>query len=168
MSNNRGQTMLEMVVVIAVALLVVSSITFATIASLRNAQFAKNQVQATKFAQEGIEKTRSIRDRNGEVVFRYSEGGTVAYTSKFSDLWTINMGSNCNSGPCFFKLDSANNRLSQVDRVGYEQLGGFKRQVQFSDIANPLAEKQVTVEVVWTDFAGDHQSQLTTILRKVF
>jgi DNA-binding NarL/FixJ family response regulator len=44
-----------------VAIIVVGALTFATIASLRNAQFSQNQAQATKLAQEGLEKVKSLK-----------------------------------------------------------------------------------------------------------
>lgn len=65
MFNEKGQSLLELVVSIAIAILVLGALTFAIITSLRNASFASNQAQATKLAQEGLENVRSTRDRGG-------------------------------------------------------------------------------------------------------
>lgn len=65
--NENGQSLLELVIVIAVMVVVIGALTFATIASLRNAQFSKNQAQATKLAQEGLEWVRTGRDRNKSI-----------------------------------------------------------------------------------------------------
>ncbi len=62
--TERGQSLIELIVVITVTVLIVGALTFATISALRNAQFATNQAQATKLAQDGIEKVRIGRDRN--------------------------------------------------------------------------------------------------------
>lgn len=64
MWSEKGQTLIELIVVIAVIIVVVAALTFATIASLRNANFSQNQAQATKLAQEGLEKVRILRDRD--------------------------------------------------------------------------------------------------------
>ena len=66
-SSEAGQSLIELIVVTAVAVIVVGALTFATIASLRNAAFAKNQSQATKLAQDGLERMRSLRDRDSDI-----------------------------------------------------------------------------------------------------
>lgn len=184
MYSEKGQTLLEMVVVIAVALLVVSALTFATIASLRNSQFAKNQAQATKLAQEGVEKVRSIRDRDGSVIFEYASGGNNPKTEKFSNLWALNMSNDyCGKHACYFKLaQDLSTKMDVLTNEGvdddvidniratnldYETINNFKRQVQISDFSIPKQEKTVTVVVTWTDFAGSHESRITTILRRL-
>ncbi len=180
MYSERGQTLLEMVVVIAVALLVISALTFATIASLRNSQFAKNQSQATKLAQGGIEKVRALRDRDGSVIFEYRSGGSDLKTEKFSGLWALNMSKDCGEHACYLKLTQDPLTKTDVLRrvnddvmedksdLDYEQIDNFKRQIQISDLEVTYGvEKTVTAVVVWNDFAGDHESRITTILRKI-
>lgn len=162
MFNNRqrGQSLLELIVVIAVGILVVGALVFATISSLRNAQFAKNQAQATKLSQEGMERVRGIRDRNDLVQFNYSGG----QTQRFADLWAVPLRNSCN--PCYFRLDSTQQNLSGGN--SWEDLGNnFSRQIEMSDDANWAQEKMMAVVVRWNDFAGLHESKLTTILRKI-
>ncbi len=157
--NNKGQTLIEMIVVISVGVLVVGGLVFATINSLRNANFAKNQAQVTKLAQEGIERVRSIRDQNGVAVFNHGGG----QTSTFSQLYSVLMVSTCN--PCKFNLNSAQNSLNSTSNP--EIVGNFTRQVQITDDAtNWASEKKITVVVSWTDPTGSHESKLTTILTK--
>lgn len=161
-SNVKGQTLMEVVVAVAVGILVVAALVFATIFSLRNANFAKNQAQSTKFAQEGIEQVRSIRDRDGAVFFTHSGGST----SKFSDLWSVRLSDSCT--PCFFTLVSSSNNLNQAAAQSFETLtNAMQRQVQISDDVNFDKEKTITVVVKWSDFAGPHESKLTTVLRKL-
>ena len=59
-----GQSLLEVMVALAVSTLVLTSLVSAVVVSVRNARFAKNQSLATKYAQEGIEKVRIYRDQN--------------------------------------------------------------------------------------------------------
>ena len=61
--SNKGQTLVEVVLAVAVASLVLIGLTRATIVALRNAQFAKNQALATQYAQEGMESLRKCRDQ---------------------------------------------------------------------------------------------------------
>ena len=98
-NEQKGQTLIEMIVVISVGVLVVGGLVFATISSLRNANYAKNQVQVTKLAQEGLERVRSIRNQDGSVNFSHGSGLT---TTKFSDLYGVKMTNTCD--PCKFKL----------------------------------------------------------------
>ena len=76
---------------IAVSVIVVGALVFAIIASLRNAQFSKNQSQATKLAQEGIEKVRSARDRGETIGGNFTIGNAVIDSWQDSDLWIQQM-----------------------------------------------------------------------------
>lgn len=75
----KGQTLLELVAVVAVVIIVVVALTFATISSLRNSQFAQAQAQATKLAQEGIERVRAGRDRNSCIIQSGSFGNVCSW-----------------------------------------------------------------------------------------
>jgi type II secretory pathway pseudopilin PulG len=60
--STRGQTLLELIVAIAVVALVVTGLIVAVTASLHYGQNSKLSSQALKYAQEGIELTREKRD----------------------------------------------------------------------------------------------------------
>lgn len=167
MKQDSGQSLLELVIVIAVSLLVVGAITFATISSLRNAQAAQNQNQATKLAQEGVEKVRSGRDRTGNINNLASAGSLTWSDNSF---WVSNYISSVCPSPCYFNLDPTNSDLTKLTSGGgipsnAEAVGKFKRVVILADGA--VDEKQVTVIVTWNDFSGDHQSKLSTFLRRL-
>src|SRR5687767_1622956 len=102
-SNNRGngQTLVELLVVITIGIIVFGALTIATISSLRNAQSAKNQAQATKLAQEGLERIRADRDRDAGITV---SGGSVTSWSD-PDLWSNRVNVVC--GSCYFKLNSS-------------------------------------------------------------
>src|SRR3989344_4339735 len=182
--SNKGQSLAELIIVMAVAVVVVGALVFATIATTRNAQFAKNQAQATKLAQEGIEKVRIGRDRNalfGSIPSSTAQSwaGTGAAGT---DIWSTQIYNGCGNSPnsCYLKFASAcsvapttcynlNWVASQTTFPnGAEDLAPFKRVIILSDVASTYTvEKQVTVLVQWTDFAGSHESRLTTVLRKI-
>lgn len=166
--TSKGQSLLEVIVVMAVGIIVVGALVFATIASLRNAQFAKNQAQATKLAQEGLEKIRSLRNRDAEI-------GTDIEINKFSGLYTVYLShDHCNDisgdAPCYFWFQPDSDlgqKLTQNSKDKFEIIGPFERQVQISDDATWDSEKNITVIVRWSDFSGMHESKLTTVLRKL-
>lgn len=59
-----GQSLLEVLVAMAVAILVVGGLVLVVIVAVKNASFAKNQALATKYAQGEMENVRSLRDTN--------------------------------------------------------------------------------------------------------
>lgn len=170
MFNDKGQSLMELVVVIAVIIIVVSALTFATIASLRNAQFSKNQAQATKLAQEGIERIRALRDRDTANAINYIKGdGSMA--TKFSDLWAVNLSCPTN---CYFYFNYASPPvLIGATVANFENIPPppdtpqFSRKVIIEDVGNGQSQKKVTVITGWTDISGPHESKLTTILGKI-
>lgn len=62
MTGQKGQTLIEAVVALAVAITILSAIVVAVVSSLSNTQFTKNQNQANHYAQEGMEIVRQIRN----------------------------------------------------------------------------------------------------------
>ncbi|MCR4305671.1 MAG: hypothetical protein NUV73_01130 [Candidatus Daviesbacteria bacterium] len=175
MSNEKGQSLLEVIVAVTVGILVVSALTFATIFSLRNAGFAKASAQATKLAQEGIEMVRTGRDRTAAITgdFQLSNQSITSWDDP--DLWAYRISINCTPN-CYFNINSsgelqyltADSSLPQLVKTN----GQFKRVVVLSDDASYQIEKKVTVIVTWTDFAcgatpNCHESRLTTILRRL-
>ncbi len=160
MSHEKGQSLIEVIVAATVGIMVVGALTFATIFSLRNAQFAKASSQATKLAQEGIEKARTLRDRDGLVNYT---GGSVSI-SKFSDLYNSAFSFSCPSN-CYFYFDAVGT-LTGGTSVNIEPISpNFQRQFLIEDAES--GQKKITALVRWSDFAGSHESRLTTILRKL-
>ncbi len=156
-NNQSGQTLIELMVVILVSVIIIGALVFTTIASLRNAQFSKNQAQATKLAQAGIETVRSLRDRNGLISY---QGNQI----QFSDLWTTDFTCTGGAPNCqFFFSDTG----LLVSGNFFESISpNFKRQVLIEG-SGGTESKNFTVTVGWTDFSGSHASRLTTILGKI-
>jgi len=182
--NSKGQSLAELVIVMAVAIVIVGALVLTTIATLRNSQFSKNQAQATKLAQEGIEKVRTGRDRNALLSNMLSSTATswAGDGTAGTDIWSTQIYNGCGNTPnnCYLKFVSACsvnsatcynlNWLSTSTTFpgGAEDLTPFKRVVVISDTAATYSiEKQVSVIVQWTDFAGNHESRLSTVLRKI-
>lgn len=62
--SRRGQTMIEALVSIGVAITILSAITAVVLSSLNNSTFTKNQDLATTYAKEGIETIRRYTTSN--------------------------------------------------------------------------------------------------------
>lgn len=170
-TKQKGQTLVELIVVIAVVIIVVGALTFATIASIRNARFSTNYAQATKLAQEGLERVRSGRDRNNLISGSFTLGSGTVDNWQDPDLWSNSISANC-IPVCYFKLKNPPSIPGEIEFIGTstllaEQISSFKRSIVLSDTALSFSvEKIVTATVSWTDFSGTHESRLTTILRK--
>ncbi len=180
-----GQGLLELVVVLGVSVIVISALTYATIISLRNAQFANNQSQATKLAQEAIERVRSARDRDLDISYAPnvdSWNGLVPPHNK--PIWNFKVfNDSCNAfgNSCFFRFLNSQGDLAYVgtdpaDSInppnGLEDVYGngiFRRGVIIQDNSSTYQTQKTVIAVVyWTDATGTHHSTLTTILTKMF
>jgi Tfp pilus assembly protein PilV len=62
--NEKGQSLIEILVALAIVVIVILALVGVTTVSIRNATFAKNRALATKYAQEWMEETRKERDEN--------------------------------------------------------------------------------------------------------
>lgn len=179
--SSKGQTLIEVMVVITVGLLIVGGLTFAIVSSLRNAQLAKNQAQGTKLAQEGVEKARLGRDRGDPITGGFTVGGSAVDSWLDPDLWSgqisASSGSPCPPPQnCYFKLSATGLQFlgggSDIPAGSEDPLGDgrFKRAVILSDesaSASFSSQKKLTVIVRWSDFSGNHESKLVTYLRKL-
>ena len=101
-------------------------------------------------------------------------GGNAVTAWDDNDLWSNQISSNCTPN-CYFNINPSGQlqHLTAAPSIpsGAELINNqFTRVVVLSDeAAGDLyrSEKRVTVIVTWTDFAGPHESRLTTILRKL-
>ncbi|MEK7617290.1 MAG: hypothetical protein AAB414_04490 [Patescibacteria group bacterium] len=182
MRREGGQTLLELILVITVIIFVVGALVFATISSLRNASFAQNQAQATKLAQEGIERVRTGRDRN-QCINNLTAGGKTPMSwngdnpncTSTDSFWSTAINGNCGDNTttfCYFKVDDQGVLTNIGTGDGQTVPSGgdvsnppFKRAVIISD--DSTTSKTITVIVTWIDFSGNHSSKLTTVLRQI-
>lgn len=162
-NNSLGQSLLEITIMLGVAIVIITGLTVVTINGLKNSQFAQNQVQATKLAQEGLESVKLVKNRNCKV--NLSGASTDYYWSNVPDTQLI-WGASIESAKTFV-ADTSNCSLAQNNDARVEQLlnGRFQRSITLIKSAD---NQSITVTVVtsWTDISGTHQSKLATILAK--
>jgi len=68
-----GQSLLEMLIALAVMVLVILALVVVTTISVRNADFSRRQILATQYAQASIEEARSLRETQPKDTF-FSSG----------------------------------------------------------------------------------------------
>jgi len=71
-----GQSIIEVIVALALISVVILGLVRVTISSINNASFARDQRGATKYAQEGIEKARQLKEESGAVFWSKSGAET--------------------------------------------------------------------------------------------
>lgn len=170
MLTEKGQTLLEVTVAIGLAVVILGALTILTITSLRNSQFAQNQTNATKLAQEGLEEIRSMRDRNQDGSVCLISSGFNHYN--WTELWGYSCGSNCtfrlqSSGFCSLNSGSfpavASPYLQSIPPGTAEVINNkFTRKITIANYGSN--QKKVTSQVSWNDSSGQHQTTLVTIL----
>ena len=153
--KEKGQTLIEALVALAAAVAVVYAISTAVISALSNAQFSKNQVLATQYAQQGIEIMRQLRDSDWSTFYSYNDSGSSLY----------------------YCLDKNSKSIRSQGTGCGQNVDNFIREVQIqknsSDCRTPSGitnAARITVIVKWSDGkcpAGDaycHKVQLASCL----
>lgn len=174
--NNEGQSMIELVVGIGLITVVVGALAVVTINSLQNTQYSRNQVQATKLAQENIEKARTIKNSNFGVCTQ-DDMTQVLSCSTWDDIWPIQFGemeTTCVNG-CTFNMfnglgncplkSGGNSPFCLKFSATRADLGeGFTSEIIIEDEAP--SQKRVTSRVYWNDASGEHASDLVTVMSR--
>lgn len=143
--NNTGQSLLEVIVATGVAVLLIGGLVVGTTVSLRTSQYGERRSRGIKYAQEGIELTRSSRDGLpwDEFIAKDTNpdeaGGTVTC-----------LGSNgaYSSGPCDVNIGTT-----------------FTRSVSFN-WNNTEGRMEVSVSVSWNEAGKTTDVTLDTYFTK--
>ncbi|MEX0621600.1 MAG: hypothetical protein WD187_01200 [Candidatus Woykebacteria bacterium] len=83
-NSEKGQTLIEAVVTLGVALVIIGSIVSLVNASNRRATLSRQATQASKLSQEGMEIVRNIRDVGNDQAVRVDNTGTCSDASPCS------------------------------------------------------------------------------------
>lgn len=104
LKKESGQTLIEVLVALSVAIVVVAAISVAVLSSLSGAQFTKNQNQATQYAQQGLELIRQIRNSDAATFAALSGSYCMAIScTTLKNSPTDTGGTSCNKNggsPC--------------------------------------------------------------------
>lgn len=118
--NSKGQTIVEAIVVLGIVVLLVTGLIAGTTSSLRSVQSGKIKSQALKYAEEGMEYARNLRNQDWSVF--QAKSGSYCLDSSL----TLTPGSACalTADDIFtrgitFTWDLNNNNMTVVVAVGY-------------------------------------------------
>lgn len=171
--QQKGQTLLELVVGLSLIAVVVGAIAIITTNGLRNTTFSKNQSKATQLAQQNLEKARTVKSSNYGVCL---ENQTTCST--WEEIWNTSFGtyqSGCTTGCTFVIKNNCTVTGNIVKPVCLSfaaapaDLGdNFTGQIIIEDEpGSTTTQKRVISKISWTDTTGTHSSDLVTILSKI-
>lgn len=151
--KNRGFTLVETLVAIAILVTAVTAAFTAAQNGLSSAEFSKNQVTAFYLAQEGIEYIRNLRDDNGindrDWLYNIAETGNPCELGHKCVVDAVN-GSSGTMSQC----SSACPPLMINSNGFYNQLTGsttpFTREVLIESVGGSADEVAVTVTIKWS------------------
>ncbi len=136
-SNRKGQSLVEVVVVIGMVILLVGGLVVGTTTALRSSEHGRLRSQSVKYAQEGVEYARDLRNFSWEE-FQAKTG-----------VW------------CLDKDGALTESQSSICPVNIDN--ALTRSLTFA-WSDP--RMTVTVVVSWNDGSGDHASTLITYFTK--
>lgn len=139
--NEKGQSLFEVVVALAVITLIIVAIVNLATNSIRNSDFSRDKTLATRYSQQALEWLRGQRDSDF----------TTFSNNALTTIWCFSTLAWNSVGPC---------GTSQV-------ISGtiFRREGYFT--TNQIGGKtviQATIRVYWSDAAGDHEVRSSTDL----
>lgn len=147
--KEKGQSIFELVIALAVTMLIVTGIVQVVTISIRNANFAKTQAEATRYAQQAAEWLRAERNKNWELF--YSRATTPLPTGDW----------------CLKNLDWTGSGVCRTSDLTSDFITGtrFLRDLKL-ELTSPPDSKTVKAEirVSWTDSQGKHESKIDTVL----
>lgn len=146
-----GQSLIEVVVSIAIAAILGIALVTTTLITQRTSESAKNNTEATKLAQEGIEQIRVFRDRNG-----YSELEAIVNPNCFYIV------TNVINGETLWGDESV--RCPDGDDIRLDNTVFFRKMSMRDGIQSNT--KIVTVDINWEDSKGKQNVKSETILSR--
>lgn len=139
MHDQRGQTLVEVIVAIGVVVLLVTGLIVSTSVTLKASQYGKMRSIGTQYAQEAVEATRNLRDSGWSSFFAIYGNNGVSPKS-----WCLSKNGEWTemSGTCLANIDSF-----------------YTRVVTFT-WDDP--RMKVDIEVSWIDGGKTYSSKLST------
>jgi hypothetical protein len=142
-SDQNGQTLIEALIALTGAVIVLGALTVAVASSLSNATFLTAQNKAGKYAQQGMEYIRYLRNTDATTFLSYASGNNARCLPEDTGLCPTGIDGTCISGA----PGASGPGLCLVNVAGQ-----FKRTVAFlrpSPRCDPT-ETEVTIDVYWT------------------
>jgi len=85
--NQSGQTLIEAIVALVTILIIITAISIVVVSGISNSQFIKNQNEANKYAQQGMELVRDVQQNNLSAFRDFVGQGTTCIREETSELY---------------------------------------------------------------------------------
>ncbi len=109
-SNEKGQTLIEVLVALTAAVVIIGAIVSASLSALNNSDFARDQNIATQYTQAGIELIRDMRNENiASISAELLPDDTYCLAKACSDL-------DSNNAQCWVKTTSCGQNVDKFVR----------------------------------------------------
>ena len=153
-SSLRGQTLVEVIISVAVAVVLSVSLVAVTLMTQRASRSARNNTQASKLAQENIEQIRVFRDRNG-----FSALPTIDTTNPTSECYVLNASGSPSSWSFGSKRTSCTSNTTTMitctgslcqESIPFSGIT-FYRKILMTTPLPPPNKKLFTVSVNWIE-----------------
>jgi len=159
--NSKGQSLIEVLAGLTMAVLIVAALVNMVTASLRSSQYAKTSAQATKYAQEAIEWLRSERDLSPS----WSEFKTKVMGGDDVEMATWCLTNVTCEFPAIARVCNEEEYINFGDCLTGNENSIFKRELIITNNVDLEYRINVKVRVYWSDQASqEHSSELNTIL----
>lgn len=158
-NSQKGQTIIEAVVALVTILLILTAIAIVIVSGLYNSTYIKNQNEANKYAQQGMELVRNIQKNDLSTFKTYVDSGvTYCVDDQTSTLYSDNcLDKGVNTGTSFNRTIEFTPNSTECNNT------------------NPTTSAlRVTVTVRWSsskcssDGTFCHQSQLVSCMPYVY
>lgn len=138
--SESGQTIIEAVVALSVLIVIMGAIAVISTTGVRNSSFEKDQNVAAKYAKEGMEYIRYLRNSGNTSLKTYEGRYCMPNTNGSTGIFSAGQG----------------NPACQLDQANIQN-NTYVREVEFnqSNAANCNGETLVTVRVKWTSSKCD-------------
>lgn len=147
---NKGIVLTEVVVVVSILLLIITSLIFANVTYLKTSSYILKSTEATFLAQEGIEAVKYIRSSGWENITGLSTG------DKHYLSYATTTGWSATSTPEFVGVFSRSFSLEK----GYRD---SDQDIATSGTEDPNTRK-LTVSVVWNGVTGTSTKEISTYI----
>lgn len=161
--SEKGQTIMEIIFAMGLAAVVLVVLVSTITAALRDARVAKNQSLAAKYAQEGLEALRTIRQNNFADLNTYKTDcnkTASAYLYQVSSEWRLRAGPYDQ-----FVNQTSNGVFARVVYVVpvYRNAGNI---TGCGDVGSTIDTNsyQVYVQINWKESSGDQKTEVSTVL----
>jgi len=141
-----GQSLIEIVIAVALTAILAISLVSTMLVTQRTSQSARNNSEATKLAQEGLELMRVLRDRKGIGELTIGDCNTIEYSSGIGADDLVLYTANCpeliqiENVDFFRTIDidngaAANSKLVEV-KINWDEQGGQKEVVHKTELSD--------------------------------